>query len=142
MRNAILGALALALVALPASANTLALGDSLAVGAGQALHVQTIAKVGASSCDILFTVPRARFETVIISAGTNDPPGSCIEGIRELVHADKVVWILPVNGARSHVEAVAAVHGDKTVSYSPASGRAWPHPKSYKPLADAVRAAL
>jgi hypothetical protein len=142
MRNAFLGAAIIVCMALPASANTLALGDSLAVGAGQALHVETVARIAASSCAILRSVPARHFGVVVISAGTNDPPGGCVEKIRAAVHADLVIWILPVNGARNHVAVVARAHGDKTVSYAPGPGRLWPHPRSYQPLAAALTAVL
>lgn len=129
---------ALLLFASSANAGDLALGDSLAVGTGQALGWRTVAKVGASSCAILRMVPEGVFDRVVISAGTNDPPGRCVEAIRERINARLVIWILPVNAARGHVAAVAMGHGDRIVRYAP-SRRGWPHPASYAPLARAVR---
>ncbi len=124
-----------------ANASTLAWGDSLAVGTGAAMHVQTIARVGASSCAILRSAPAGHFDRVVISAGTNDPPGRCVAAARKAIRADRVVWILPVNGARAHVLDIARAHGDRVVSYAP-SRRNWPHPASYGPLARAVEAAF
>jgi hypothetical protein len=114
----------------PAQASKIALGDSLAVGFGQASHVTTIAKVGISSCCIVGMVPAGYYDEVLISAGTNDPPGHCIEQIRERIHAGKVLWVVPVNGARGHVLQVAAEHGDALVYYTPGR-KSWPHPNRY-----------
>lgn len=124
-----------------AAALCLALGDSLAVGTGQALHCDIAAHVGASSRAIVQFAPAKQYDFVVISAGTNDPPGDYIEVVRARVRSGKIVWILPVNGARAHVLRVAAAHGDRAVSYTPGRGRVWPHPYSYAPLAAAVRGA-
>ena len=113
-----------------AQSRTLALGDSLALGFGQASHLPTRAIVGISSCRILGMTPREHFSFVLLSAGTNDPPGGCIEAIRHRLSADRVQWVVPVNGARSHVLAVAGAHGDATLFYTPGA-RAWPHPAFY-----------
>lgn len=115
---------------------TLALGDSIALGLGAALHVATIARVGASSCAILAYTPRAHFDRVIISAGVNDPPGRCIGAIRARLDAREIVWILPVNFAAANVLRVAAAHGDRVVAYAP--GRDRVHPQSYAALAASV----
>ena len=123
-----------------ADASTLAWGDSLAKGTGAAMGVKTVARVGASSCAILGSAPRGHFDRVVISAGTNDPPGACVEAVREAIDAGRVVWILPINGARKTVLAVARAHGDSVVTYAP-SRRNWPHPRNYGPLAKAVEAA-
>lgn len=120
----------------PVYADTIAVGDSLAVGYASAAHVQAFARVGASSCAILRMVPAAHHERVVISAGTNDPPGSCVAAIRRAVHADRVVWIMPVNGAGPNVMHVAAMNGDRLVYYTPAYGGV--HPASYGPMARSV----
>jgi hypothetical protein len=121
--------------ATPAYGGSIAIGDSLAVGFGEASHVTTVARVGASSCAILGMVPSVHYDTVLISAGTNDPPGSCVEKVRERVaqrvRPSKVVWIVPVNGARDRVLQVAARYGDELLRYMPGRGRAWPHPNRY-----------
>lgn len=119
----------------------LVIGDSIALGTGMALHVETRARVGAPSCTILHKeVPRGayRTDTVVISAGVNDPPGHCLEAIRDRIHARRIIWILPapVNSARAHVAAVAHKHGDATVSYVP--GQDHLHPRSYHELARKV----
>lgn len=117
----------------------LVIGDSIALGTGTALHVETRARVGAPSCEILRKVPGGRYDVVVISAGVNDPPGRCLEAIRARVHARRIIWILPapINSARAHIAAVACEHGDRTVSYVP--GRDHLHPRSYVELARRVR---
>lgn len=113
----------------------IALGDSIAAGTGAALHVETHARVGASSCAILRMVPGGSYDVAVISAGVNDPPGRCLEDIRTRMHARRIIWILPapINSARAHVSAIAAEHGDKTVSYIPGPDHL--HPRSYSELA-------
>lgn len=142
MRAAIVLALGAALCASPAHArpSAAAIGDSLTVGVASVLHVPAFAKVGMSSCWILRHAPASHFDRVVLSAGTNDPPGRCAEAIRDKISASDVVWVVPVNGARSHVLAVAGAHGDKTCAYVPSRRKkVWPHPDSYGPLARCVR---
>ena len=136
---------ALLLVSTGASAADLAIGDSIALGTGQALGVRVIAVVGEPSCPNRYRVgirartPSGSFDRVVVSAGVNDPPGRCIAAIRARLRARRVVWILPapVNSARRAVAAVAARWGDRTVSY--VAGRDHLHPASYAVLARAVR---
>jgi hypothetical protein len=116
-------------LATPSPASELALGDSLAVGFGQASHMHTSAIVGIGSCRIAAMTPRQHFDFVLISAGTNDPPGRCIEAIRAKIDCGKCEWIVPVNGARNHVLQVARQYGDALLFY--AAGRNWPHPSFY-----------
>ena len=130
MRTAINSISVLLSFVTPASAGTLALGDSLAVGYGQASHMPTLARVGIGSCAILRMTPTSHYDFVLVSAGTNDPPGRCLEAIRDRLNASRVEWVVPVNGARAHVLAVAALHHDETLFYS--AGRNWPHPARYK----------
>ncbi len=115
-------------------ANGLAIGDSLAVGFGPASGMHTIAKVGIGSCRIAGMVPAQHYDFVLISAGTNHAPGPCVEEVRqrvaELVQPTRVMWVLPVNGARGHVAEVAARYGDAVFSYAPSRSN-WPHPSHY-----------
>lgn len=111
-----------------ASARDLALGDSLAVGFGRASGLPLRARVAASSCAILAMTPKTPLGFVLISAGTNDPPGRCIAAIRARVHAQRVTWVVPVNGARARVLRVAGLWGDRALFYTPGRGRVWPHP--------------
>lgn len=130
-----LAPLALLLLLLAAAghghAASLALGDSLALGFGHASGLPTRARVGIGSCAIARLVPAQPLALALISAGTNDPPGFCIESIRSRVKARRVFWIAPVNGARAHVLSVASRHGDGVIFYVAARGRAWPHPSHY-----------
>ena len=89
----------------------------------------TSARVGIGSCAILATTPTGHYDFVLLSAGTNDPPGRCIEAIRQKLNSERVEWVVPVNGARAHVIAVASAHGDTPLFY--AAGRNWPHPRAY-----------
>ena len=113
-----------------------AVGDSLALGFGQASGFETHAAVGEPSCPskkwlgVLNIAPTKHYRFLLISAGTNDPPGRCVAAIRAKVHADEVMWVLPVNGARQHVLSVAHAHHDRTLSYTP-DPRHWPHPRAY-----------
>lgn len=125
---------------------SLIVGDSIAKGTGAALGVRTVARESMSSCWIAARTPSFSGAWAVISAGINDPPGSCIEAIRARVRALRVVWILPapINSARAHVKAVAAAHGDRTVSYACVGGCSTTnfHPASYDTLAAEVRATL
>ena len=114
------------------------IGDSIAVGTGAVLHMETHARVGAGSCAIMSMVPGGQYDVAVISAGVNDSPGPCLENIRARLHARRIIWILPapVNSARSHVAAVAAEHGDGTVSYTPGADHL--HPRSYSELAGQI----
>jgi hypothetical protein len=124
--------------------STLVVGDSIAVGAGGALHATTYAHKGWSSCAIyamLTTRQPTHVDRVVVSAGVNDPPGECVEAIfRDFApFAGEIVVILPppINSARAHIAAVAARYGAKTVSYIP--GRDHLHPRSYPELARTIR---
>ena len=114
-----------------------AVGDSLAVGFGQASGMPTRAIVGISSCRIVDMVPAGHYDFMLISAGTNDPPGRCVEAVRARADAYVVEWVVPVNGARGHVLAVAAAHGDQTLFYTPAPGNV--HPRGYFDVHRGVR---
>jgi aromatic ring-opening dioxygenase catalytic subunit (LigB family) len=101
-----------------------AVGDSLALGFGEASGFETRAVVGEPSCPhgrwpgVVNMVPAKHFKFLLISAGTNDVPGKCVEAIRAKANADQVMWVIPVNGARQHVLSVAHAHHDRTLSYT------------------------
>jgi hypothetical protein len=119
-----------------AKANSAAVGDSLAVGFGGASHMSVYAKVGASSCVIRWYVPSHHFDGVLISAGTNDVPGRCVASVRarvaKLMTPSRVMWVVPVNGSRGTVLAVARKWGDELFYYVAQRGRGWPHPHAYR----------
>ena len=128
------------LVAGAACAETLALGDSIALGTGQAIHAETVAVKGMGSCAIERMMPAKHFDRAVISAGVNDAPGLCVDAILARVDADKVIVILPpgINSARKHIEAAAAAHHFKTISFIP--GNDGLHPRSYAEVAAKVNA--
>jgi hypothetical protein len=130
----------------------LVLGDSIAKGLGLAMKAYTIATVGMGSCGILQHVPSQHFPLAVISAGVNDPPGPCVDAIRNKINADHVVWIRPVpyrfgrhglihlndsQAAGPTVDRVAAAHGDKVVTY--VRGRDGVHPANYNAVANSIR---
>ena len=115
------------------------LGDSIALGTGQALHAPTFAKVGASSCWIADHMPsKVEADVVVISAGVNDPPGRCVPIIREKISARKVIWIRPINAARVTVDHVAAQYHDSVITYR--VGPDHLHPASYQEVAKSLYA--
>lgn len=123
-----------------AKAEDLALGDSIALGTGQALHIRTSAVEGAGSCAILGHSPSGSFEHVVISAGVNDPPGSCVEAIVQKYRGARIVMIVPSKtSAAGHIKSVAAKYGAKAVYYR--VGADGVHPRSYPSVAATVRRA-
>lgn len=131
------------LLASRAKAQDVAIGDSIALGVGTALHVPTYAKSGMSSCWVLRHMPNASFKHAVISAGINDAPGSCIDAIFNKIRANQVVVILPagINSARAHVAQEAQSHGFPTISYTCHGGcnRGNFHPGSYAQVANSVQ---
>jgi len=128
----------------------LALGDSIAVGAGGALGVRTIAVEGEPSCPnpragragIVSMVPSASYGRVVVSAGVNDIPGACVGAIRSKLRASVVVWLVGLSqrhGEAGTVAAVAAAHGDRVVRFQ--VGPDGVHPRSYPEVAAQVRRA-
>ena len=122
-----------------------AVGDSIALGTGQALGVPTYARSSMSSCWVLRHSPSGPFDRVVFSAGINDAPGPSVKALFDRVRARVVVVILPagINSARAHVASEAAAHGFRPVSYTCAGGctKRNFHPASYAVLAAAVRRA-
>lgn len=132
-------------IARPAHARDLAVGDSIALGTGQALGVHTVARKNMGSCWIAGVAPGGSYDHVVISAGINDAPGRCVEEIVAKYAGMGEVVILPaaINSARAHVAGVAARYGARTVSYSCDGGctKSNFHPGSYRSVASAVRRA-
>lgn len=126
-----------------AKAQDAAIGDSIALGTGEALGVETYARTGVSSCYILGHMPNRYFDHVVISAGINDPPGACLGAILDRVRAHTVTLIVPaaINSAAQNVFRLAAVHRVELVSYQCWHGcTKWNfHPASYGRLAIDVR---
>jgi hypothetical protein len=49
---------------------TIVIGDSLAVGFGAAAHIETHARVSASSCAIASFAPSGSADVIVVSAGS------------------------------------------------------------------------
>jgi lysophospholipase L1-like esterase len=118
------------------------LGDSIAVGTGAELRAcHTIARVGISSPAYAAAhVLQLDVTLAVISLGSNDGSAdttAALETVRSRVHADRVVWLIPNVGAREHVLAVAARHGDRVVDVRPYVGTDGIHP-AYQPIARQV----
>lgn len=123
------------------------IGDSIALGTGRVMtECTTKAQGGLTSAQILDRMQQEQGPAVV-SAGTNDRRQELtreqteqnLRAIRAKI-TGPVIWILPVNGKRPFVEAVAATLGDRTVSFVPRPHNV--HPQSYEQLADDLRALL
>jgi peptidoglycan hydrolase-like protein with peptidoglycan-binding domain len=136
-----------------AGTNIVVVGDSIAVGIGQATKGSTVnATVGINSSKILanITPDLKNAKLAIISAGSNDivkgkgdprKLASNLAAIKAALSAEKYVWILPYDDVANKVVAAAA-GGDKTVnlkSFPTADGL---HPSNYVAVANAARAGL
>jgi hypothetical protein len=131
------------LITQQAHAQDAAIGDSIAFGVGQALHVPTQAWVGASSCYVLHHVTHEFYRYVVVSAGINDPPGPCVRELLRSIVAQRIVVILPapINSARANVARQAIARGADTIAYDCRGGCNAHnfHPGSYAVLAQRVR---
>jgi hypothetical protein len=118
-------------------------GDSIALGIAEQIPAcRHNAKVGIESNEVIVRVD-ATAAVNVVSAGSNDPLNPMLRDNLERIRnrARRVIWILPIHtNARAAVRAVAAAHGDPTVSFVPADDRV--HPQSYATLAQTVSAAL
>lgn len=118
----------------------IAIGDSIAVGIGQAAHCSINAKVGASSSYVADHVVSSSRDVAVISAGSNDPSNpklrTNLDRIRSKIVAKRVVWILPYDRkAAAVVKAVAVQHGDGYIDLSGFKTRDGVHPSSYQSVA-------
>jgi lysophospholipase L1-like esterase len=118
----------------------LILGDSLAVGVGQARpSCQTVARTGINSSAFIATMlpgaPKAA-RSVVISLGVNDtadmPTRVSLQALRASVAANQVTWLLPAlkDEVRQAIRAVAAQHGDQVVDTASQAGPDHLHPSS------------
>ncbi len=114
------------------------LGDSIAVGVGQARPAcTTVARTGITSTayvqTLLPTAPRAA-ASAIISLGVNDDASvATLDNLRHLrrsVTATHVTWLLPglKDDIRRHIRAVAQENGDRTLDTAPEAGPDRLHP--------------
>ena len=121
----------------------IAVGDSIAVGIGQAMHCSINAKVGASSSFIAKHTSSASTKVVVISAGSNDPHNpnldKNLEHIRNRVNGSTVIWILPYNRtAANAVRSVANKYNDSYIDLATQKTRDGVHPSSYKSVANKI----
>ncbi len=114
----------------------LVLGDSLAVGIGQARpECRVEAKVGISSQTFLEQRHGSGpVRTVVISLGVNDKPEvdtlENLERVRARVRAQSVVWVTAGKSerARQAVRTIARRHGDRIIDSAPLAGPDGLHP--------------
>lgn len=127
----------------------LILGDSLAVGVGQARpECSVIAEVGINSARYVQTLHGARHaKTVVISLGVNDSVDIETEhNLRRLRHgvsAEAVYWLLPGihPAARDAVRGIAKEFHDRVIDVAPMTGADHVHPDraGYAKLASLTR---
>ena len=136
-------------------ARVVVVGDSIAVGIGQAMPTaKTNATSGINSSKILSNVTvdtsLKGASLAIISAGSNDivkgkgDPAkltSNLSSIKAALGASKYVWILPYDPVASKVVAQAA-GSDKTIDLKSFPSKDGVHPSNYKEVAAAARAGL
>ena len=127
----------------------LVLGDSIAVGTGQALRAEGVvcrleAAVGISTAGwrVRFAPWDIPADVVVISLGSNDGGRAAYPDLwqtRKKVKAKRVIWILPHCNARAAaaITAMAYEYGDYVMSFAPAKDGI--HPHSYTPLAEHIK---
>ena len=98
-------------------AECLAIGDSIAVGVGEATGCTIAAQVGRTTAQQAALIRPLNAEWVVISLGSNDPRSPNLMQnllfVRANIIAKKVVWLLPYDiGAADVVRKVAAQHRD------------------------------
>ena len=116
----------------------LALGDSLAIGVGQARPDCYVAAItGITSERYVQIFPGMRHvRTAIISLGVNDGEGTAtaenLVRLRARVSADIVYWLLTGGNprARDAVRAVAGRFGDRLIDAAPLAGTDHVHPET------------
>ncbi len=127
----------------------LILGDSIAVGVGQARpECVTRAIIGITSARFLLTPLPARMAgTIIISLGANDTEASVtgenVRTLRASMSAPRVYWLLAAGSSavRDAVRQVAASFRDRVIDIAPLVGSDGIHPDKvgYGHLADLTR---
>jgi lysophospholipase L1-like esterase len=127
----------------------LVIGDSIAIGVGQALpECRTEARVGITSKQFLHQLsspPQA--EAVVISLGVNDGDAAytvpSLQSLREKLRSRAVFWLLPANHerARAAIRNVAAQFSDRLIDCTPETGPDGLHPSGlgYRTLGAQIR---
>lgn len=127
----------------------LIVGDSLASGTAAALRSALFdrclvsAQVGASTNEVASLVPAGSYNTVVISAGSNDADSADLlrrlERLRAGVSARYVLWELPYNRrAAQLVRFIAGRYGDNVTDLGELATNDGIHPRTYRGLAKAV----
>jgi lysophospholipase L1-like esterase len=127
----------------------LVIGDSIALGVGQALpECHTEARVGVSSRQFVheFSSPQ-QADRVVISLGVNDGPSPQtipnLQRLREKLRGRAVYWLLPAHHdyARTAIVTVAARFGDWLIDCAPTTGPDGVHPTGagYRRLGALIR---
>jgi lysophospholipase L1-like esterase len=114
----------------------LVLGDSIAVGVGQARpECQVIAVSGITSERFVQTfLATQTAEVAVISLGVNDSAGmdtvANLRRLRATVTARTVYWLLPGTNphAREAIRAVATLYPDRLIDLAPLAGADGLHP--------------
>ncbi|SEG63790.1 hypothetical protein SAMN04488144_13113 [Methylobacterium sp. 190mf] len=138
-----------------AQASCMVVGDSIGVGIGAALKgvCSSSAKVGISSTAVADRV-RAGSHWTIASLGSNDFPRGIGPAQRAQSEArvrsalastlakagDRLILILPANGARGTVQSWASSNGVRTVPFAP--GPDGIHPRNYTSLGREIRSRI
>jgi hypothetical protein len=124
-------------------------GDSIALGAAQALKCHFVAREGASFSEIAGWDVPAGYDMIALSIGTN-PGGksaaqlaaipAALQKVADKCGKARLVWILPHFLAEAAIVAkFARERGEPAVAFKCTSGF---HPDSYAALARDVKAAL
>ena len=127
----------------------LIIGDSIAVGVGQALpECRTEARVGITSNQFVHQLlSPQQADRIVISLGVNDGNSAFtianLERVRESVRGHSVYWLLPAHHehARAAIRTVAARFGDWLIDCAPTAGPDGLHPTGtgYRALGALIR---
>ena len=131
----------------------LILGDSIAAGTAAAIGARAgpacavIARTGVSTSWAIRAIPSGRFETVILSVGSNDAHAPDLErrlaSLRAGISASKVIWVVPYDRrAAVLVTRIARANGDRWLELAELPSADRVHPYRYAPLAVAAAAAI
>ena len=109
------------------------IGDSIAVGIQAQMpkcEARAVKGMSAPGWDIRFPDPVTR-DMVVISLGSNPAPGtsSALRRVRKRIHAQRIVWVVPVYANAPAVLKEAHRHADRIVWFS--AGQDGIHPRSY-----------
>jgi hypothetical protein len=122
----------------------LAIGDSIAVGVGEATGCKVAAQVGRTTAQQAALIRPLNAEWVVISLGSNDPRSpnlmQNLQFVRANILAKKVVWLLPYDlGAAEIVRKVAAQRRDGVIvllnNFSTKDGI---HPADYRAVSSFI----